>query len=611
MAAGNVDLYVDGGSFSAPYYRFYTDPSGQEELTDLSLDTGSSYTFRRLGGATSHPFYLSDTGYEQSSSSDIEITGDGSPTSGIRGSQSFTLTFNENADEINDLLYYCSSHSLMQGSIKIEVASGNITGGVLTHEDAQVLLQQGTDVVIPEGITSISNSAFRETPLTSVQLPSTLTNIGDTAFLDTQLTSVVIPNSVTLIGDSAFSESNLMSVLIGNSVIKIGENAFSDDEVGGGNQLTSIMIPDSVVTIGDRAFSTNKLESVILGSGIKTLGRFSFYRNKLANISIPGNVEEIGEGAFQINELESVFIPESIKSINSEVFSDNQLERMDIENNYDIRSIDEFAFSRNNLTSADIPDSVISIGDGAYLSNQLTTVDIPDAVTSIGDIAFADNQLSNLAIPSNVQSIGESAFERNQLTHIVIPDSVISIGDRAFADNPLESISISEDASFGLFIYENAGVEIIRRSANTSPINLFVSVSSYDENIASSSVSANLSSTDVDSGDLYTYSLIPGDGDTDNSAFTIIGDQLKVIKSTDYEAQNSYSIRLQTEDSDGLSFEKSFTFAVNDLNEVPTNLLIAASSFNENIAAASAVATLNTIDADSGDTFTYSLVSGT
>ena len=53
MAAGNVDLYVDGGSFSAPYYRFYTDSSGQEELTDLSLDTGTSYTFRRLGGATS------------------------------------------------------------------------------------------------------------------------------------------------------------------------------------------------------------------------------------------------------------------------------------------------------------------------------------------------------------------------------------------------------------------------------------------------------------------------------------------------------------------------------------------------------------------------------
>ncbi|MDB4486442.1 S8 family serine peptidase, partial [Synechococcus sp. AH-707-B22] len=119
IAFGNVDLYVDGGSFSDPYYRFYTDPSGQEELTDLLLDTGSSYTFRRLDGAGTHPFYLSDTSFKQPSSSDIAITGDGSPTSGITGSQSFTLTFNEDAHEIKEIFYYCSSHSSMISSLAI------------------------------------------------------------------------------------------------------------------------------------------------------------------------------------------------------------------------------------------------------------------------------------------------------------------------------------------------------------------------------------------------------------------------------------------------------------------------------------------------------------
>ena len=66
MAIGNVDLYVDGGSFSAPYYRFYTDSSGQEELTNLSLDTGSSYTFRRLGDiAAEKTLVVVDAGLEQ------------------------------------------------------------------------------------------------------------------------------------------------------------------------------------------------------------------------------------------------------------------------------------------------------------------------------------------------------------------------------------------------------------------------------------------------------------------------------------------------------------------------------------------------------------------
>ena len=119
MAAGNIDLWVSGGSFDAPYYQFYTNAAGTEELTELSLDTDYSYTFRRLGGATSHPFYLSDTGFEEASTDAISINGNGSPSAGITGDQAFTVSFNENAGDIDDLLYYCTSHSSMQGNIQL------------------------------------------------------------------------------------------------------------------------------------------------------------------------------------------------------------------------------------------------------------------------------------------------------------------------------------------------------------------------------------------------------------------------------------------------------------------------------------------------------------
>ena len=77
---------------------------------------------------------------------------------------------------------------------------------------------------------------------------------------------------------------------------------------------------------------------------------------------------------------------------------------------------------------------------------------------------------------------------------------------------------------------------------------------------------ATLSSTDPDDGDTFTYSLVSGDGSTDNGAFTIDGDQLKISDSPDYETQNSYSVRLRSTDSGGLS-EKALTFAVNNLVE--------------------------------------------
>ena len=172
---------------------------------------------------------------------------------------------------------------------------------------------------------------------------------------------------------------------------------------------------------------------------------------------------------------------------------------------------------------------------------------------------------------------------------------------------------------------------------NEVPTDLLVSASTFDENISAGSVVANLSSTDEDSGDTHTYSLVSGSGDTDNSAFTIDGNQLKINTSPDYESQSTYSIRLQTKDSAGLTFEKSFTFNVNDLNEVPTpkptptpipeptptpeptpapvlpptDLSVSASTFAENIVANSIVATLSSVDPNSGDTHTYSLVSGT
>ena len=66
---------------------------------------------------------------------------------------------------------------------------------------------------------------------------------------------------------------------------------------------------------------------------------------------------------------------------------------------------------------------------------------------------------------------------------------------------------------------------------NEGSTNLLVSASTFDENIVSGSAVAALSSTDPDAGDTHTYSLVSGDGDTDNSAFTIDGDQLKIVDS--------------------------------------------------------------------------------
>ena len=145
---------------------------------------------------------------------------------------------------------------------------------------------------------------------------------------------------------------------------------------------------------------------------------------------------------------------------------------------------------------------------------------------------------------------------------------------------------------------------------NETPTELTLSATSFNENIATDSIVATISSTDADSSDTHTYTFVSGDGDTDNDLFSIDGSSLKINSSPDYETKSSYSIRLLTTDSGGETYAKAFTLSVDDLNETPKELTLSATSFNENIADDSIVATLSSTDADSSDTHTYTFVSG-
>ena len=107
-----------------------------------------------------------------------------------------------------------------------------------------------------------------------------------------------------------------------------------------------------------------------------------------------------------------------------------------------------------------------------------------------------------------------------------------------------------------------------------SPTDIILSSTSFDENINANTSIATLTTTDLDTNDTFTYTLVSGVGDTDNSAFTIDGSSIKINSSPDYETKSSYSLRLQTTDSGGNTYEKSISLSVNDLEEGDTEKAI-------------------------------------
>ncbi|MGF0538175.1 DUF5801 repeats-in-toxin domain-containing protein, partial [Agrobacterium sp. ES01] len=97
-------------------------------------------------------------------------------------------------------------------------------------------------------------------------------------------------------------------------------------------------------------------------------------------------------------------------------------------------------------------------------------------------------------------------------------------------------------------------------------------VLSIDENNVAGAVVATLTATDVDAGDTHSFQLVSGTGDTDNALFTIVGNELRLVGSADYETKASYTIRVQATDAGGETYVTTRTILVNDLveNTAPT-----------------------------------------
>lgn len=122
-----------------------------------------------------------------------------------------------------------------------------IDDGSVTSIGGMQGISKLTEIIIPNTVTSIGNSAFAgNSGLTSISLPDSVVDIESGIFAGcANLASVKLSNNISNIPDSAFGgDSNLESIEIPNSVTTISRAAF-----GGCTKLTSIYIPSNVTTI--------------------------------------------------------------------------------------------------------------------------------------------------------------------------------------------------------------------------------------------------------------------------------------------------------------------------------------------------------------------------
>lgn len=94
---------------------------------------------------------------------------------------------------------------------------------------------------------------------------------------------------------------------------------------------------------------------------------------------------------------------------------------------------------------------VAQIAESAFSKTDITSVTIPDTVTSVGEKAFSDcEELKSVKLGSGVKNIGGSCFYNcKNLTEVNIPASVEKLGDAVFLYcSALSSPTIEEGANF-------------------------------------------------------------------------------------------------------------------------------------------------------------------
>ena len=224
-----INIYVKAiDENTSPYYEFYTDTVGTTELTPTNtLYTNNTYIFNRLNSEVSHPFFISDVGYEQESTSAITITtypissGSNDYSNGIKNNDLLKLEFNTLTSS-DTLYYYCTSHSSMVSTfVLIDPPAAAIFNSYVNVNDNLIV----TGNITLDGDISGSGASLYDIPNSGL--------VNNSITINSQ--NVALGESVTLIASQWTTDSNAIYYDGGNVGIQTSDPSYALDVSGSVN----------------------------------------------------------------------------------------------------------------------------------------------------------------------------------------------------------------------------------------------------------------------------------------------------------------------------------------------------------------------------------------
>lgn len=370
---------------------------------------------------------------------------------------------------------------------RVHISSGmtEIPKGFISCS-GQVAAEKFTELVIPEGITSIGDNAFAGNNLSKLVIPAGVKSIGGSAFSQTpvqrSLEEIILPEGLESIGRWAFRYAKVTELNLPTTVTTLNKDAFRDCLAAGKQVILYTSNKEQLVDSADgKTFVANStyhktVYSNLIGTGW-SYDDFVFDGATIVGWSDKGNetrltnkdlvipainpetgeaITKIGDSAFKIpddeieqlkdsvnspNGMNTIIIPETVTEIGSKAFEYNSLKTVDFSGN--LTSIGGSAFHGNQLEKIILPDNVTTVGTGAFSENNITELKLSNGLTKIEAGTFSMNiRLEQVEIPNTITEIGDMAFAGARLTSLNIPESVTKIGRKAFHLHHLSELTI-------------------------------------------------------------------------------------------------------------------------------------------------------------------------
>ncbi len=225
--------------------------------------------------------------------------------------------------------------------------------------------------------------------------------------------------------------------------------------------------------------------------------------------------------------------------------------------------------------SSEVPGSETTLAIGSNNNDEPFINTAPDAGSDISvDVSEGASLLSGELTASDVDQGAVLSYAI--AGGVGVPDGFVLNADGSYSFDPTDSaydhlnVGDSTILTIPVTVTDEHGatdtsqIQITVTGTNDAPVAIAVSDNVIDENSLAGTVVATLSTSDVDAGDVFSYTLIDTSG-----LFEISGNQIVVKDGADinFELNGSHDISVQVTDANGATYTESFTIAVNDIFE--------------------------------------------